>query len=151
MKHLQIITSIFAGLLFGLGLALSGMLDPAIVTAFLTPLNNWDYSLILVMGSAIGVTAPSYYFIFKNKAPLFDTEFHISQIKQIDKPLITGAALFGIGWGIYGLCPGPAIAQLFSFQFEPILFILTMALSMFITDKFSDKNPSAHTGVQSDE
>ncbi|PCI46084.1 MAG: YeeE/YedE family protein [Moraxellaceae bacterium] len=137
MKLSQIIVSLVSGMLFGIGLALSGMMDPKIVTAFLNPFGDWNYSLAFVMASAISVTAPAFYFIFKKNKPILDDSFYVSDLKNIDKKLLIGGALFGIGWGIYGLCPGPAIAQLFSYQPEIIIFVFAMMGGMLATEKLS--------------
>lgn len=133
----QVLASLASGILFGLGLALSGMMDPKIVIAFLNPLGDWNYSLAFVMASAISVTAPAFYFIFKKDKPILNDKFYISDLKNIDKNLLIGGALFGIGWGIYGLCPGPAIAQLLSYQPEIIVFLVAMMGGMLATEKFS--------------
>ena len=137
MNIVQQIVGLIAGLIFGVGLSFAGMTDPEVVRAFLNPLGDWNYSLMFVMGSAIAVTAPAYYFIFKREKPLFSDSFQISELKQIDKKLIFGGVLFGVGWGVYGLCPGPAIVQLLSFQMEIIIFVLAMILGMIITEKVS--------------
>lgn len=137
MRVSQSVSSLLAGVLFGVGLALSGMLDPEIVKAFLNPFGDWNYSLALVMASAIGVTAPAYYFIFKRERPVLSDKFHISDLKHIDKKLIAGGVLFGVGWGVYGLCPGPAVAQLLSVQLEVFVFVLAMTAGMMLTEKYS--------------
>lgn len=122
MKHLTIFT---AGLLFALGLGISGMTLPQKVIGFLDFAgNNWDPSLGLVMVSSAGIFLLLHRFVLRRSAPLFDTEFHVPTGNDIDSPLIVGAALFGIGWGMIGLCPGPALAVLVSGHTEVWIFLL---------------------------
>ncbi|WP_375184645.1 DUF6691 family protein [Aquabacterium sp.] len=101
-----------AGLLFGLGLFLSGMSNPLTVLAFLDVAGSWDPSLAWVMGGAVGVTLPLFAVILRRSTPWCDTQFHLPQKKSVDQRLILGAVLFGIGWGLSGYCPGPALVGL---------------------------------------
>lgn len=112
-----------SGLIFGLGLALSGMTQPAKVTGFLDVAGAWDASLALVMVGAIGVHAVAYRLVRRRQAPLFDTAFHVPTRKTIDTALIAGAALFGIGWGLGGFCPGPGIVAAGGGVFEGLVFV----------------------------
>ena len=133
---INLITTCFSGILFGFGLALSGMLDPSKVQAFLDITRNWDPSLMFVMVGGIIITFIGYYFILKRQSPLFSDIFHIPVHKHIDKNLIGGSALFGIGWGLGGLCPGPALAIL-SYNFIPgLIFMSAMLIGLFIGRKF---------------
>lgn len=100
------------GLLFGLGLTVSSMVNPAKVLNFLDVAGQWDPSLALVMASALVVAAIGYQLSFKRRAPVLADAFLLPAARSIDAKLITGAALFGVGWGMAGLCPGPAIAAL---------------------------------------
>ena len=104
--------SLVCGILFGFGLALSQMTNPDKVLNFLDITGNWDPSLIFVMLGALFVTIFSFRFILKRPAPLFDRKFYLAVKTEVDTPLVTGAAIFGIGWGIAGYCPGPAVAGL---------------------------------------
>ena len=122
MKRLFVAT--ISGLLFGFGLSLSEMTNRHRVLGFLDVTGDWDASLIFVMGGAVLVTLVSFRFILKRSAPLFDDSFHLPLHKHIDAKLIGGSALFGIGWGIAGYCPGPAIAALSSFSLNPLVFFL---------------------------
>ena len=99
------------GGLFGAGLLISQMTNPSKVIGFLDVFGHWDPSLALVMASALLVTFIGYRIVLGKSAPILDTEFHLPQSKDIDGKLIGGAALFGIGWGLSGLCPGPALAS----------------------------------------
>tara|TARA_B100001287_G_C22531167_1_gene457421 strand:+ start:108 stop:518 length:411 start_codon:yes stop_codon:yes gene_type:complete len=133
---INLITTCFSGILFGFGLALSGMLDPSKVQAFLDITRNWDPSLMFVMVGGIIITFIGYYFILKRPTPLFSDVFHIPVHKHIDKNLIGGSALFGIGWGLGGLCPGPALGIL-SYNFIPgLIFMSAMLIGLFIGRKF---------------
>jgi len=101
-----------AGLLFGLGLCLSGMADPAKVLAFLDVSDDFDPSLAFVMAGAIAVALPGFRLVRRRGRPLFDDGFHLPPRAPVDARLVGGAALFGVGWGLSGFCPGPAIVAL---------------------------------------
>ena len=102
-----------AGLLFGLGLILSGMANPAKVLNFLDFTGNWDPSLAFVLAGAIGVAAPGFWLVRRRAAPLADPTFHVPPADApIDRKLLIGAAVFGIGWGLVGFCPGPALVSI---------------------------------------
>jgi len=126
----QIISALAAGVLFGLGLTISQMINPAKVLAFLDVAGNWDPSLILVMGSGLVTAWIGYRFVLKREEPLFTASFQLPSNVDIDGRLITGAALFGIGWGLAGLCPGPALAALSTGAPQAYLFFLAMAVGM---------------------
>lgn len=101
------------GTLFGLGLAVAQMTDPRKVLNFLDLSGRWDPSLLLVLGGATGLSLLTFRFILARRAPLLDAQFHLPPPQaRVDLPLVAGAALFGIGWGLAGYCPGPAIASL---------------------------------------
>jgi len=106
------LTSLIAGLLFGIGLLISGMTNPAKVQNFLDLFGQWDPSLVFVMVGAIAITAPGYYLLRKRSTPLFVQSFQWPNTTDLDRRLIAGATLFGVGWGLGGFCPGPAIAAL---------------------------------------
>jgi uncharacterized membrane protein YedE/YeeE len=108
-----------AGLVFGLGLWLSGMANPRKVLDFLDITGTWDPSLVLVMGGAVAITLAAFRPIIRRKALSFDKT-------SIDAPLIAGAAIFGLGWGIGGYCPGPALTALSSLSLEVIVFVAAM-------------------------
>lgn len=109
IRHLSALAS---GLLFGLGLVISGMVNPAKVKNFLDLAGTWDPSLLFVMAGAIAVTLPGYRLLSQSKQPLFSSAFQWPTTKDIDAPLIKGAILFGVGWALSGLCPGPALTAL---------------------------------------
>lgn len=124
----NLIAPIIAGMLFGLGLALSGMTDTDKVQNFLDLFGNWDPQLMIVMASALATFAICYRIIIKRDKPIQDEKFHIPTSKIIDKRLLSGAALFGIGWGLVGYCPGPALASFAYGYWQPALFLITMIL-----------------------
>lgn len=121
-----------SGLLFGLGLTISGMINPAKVIGFLDVAGNWDPSLALVMASGLAVTVPGFHFILKQKRPLFETKFFLPSKADIDLRLISGAVLFGIGWGLAGLCPGPALAGIVSLDSSVLSFVAAMLGGMLL-------------------
>ena len=129
-----------AGIVMGVGLTLSGMINPAKVLNFLDLTGYWDPTLIFVMGGALATTFLGYKIILRRTNPLFDERFYIPTRNDLDGSLIFGAVLFGLGWGIAGFCPGPAIAALTSLQPEPFVFVVSMALGMFVTKTVSQSS-----------
>ena len=117
------LASLSAGLLFGFGLALSGMTHPQKVLGFLDVAGAWDASLLFVLGGAVGVTLVSFRFILRLGKPMLAERFIITRETHIDRPMILGAILFGIGWGISGYCPGPAIALIAAPNWELLAFL----------------------------
>ena len=133
------LSSLISGIIFGLGLTISGMLNPQKVLGFLNIFDAWDPSLIFVMIGAILIFSP-LHFIFKRKSrPLFAQSFIISSNNDIDKNLILGASLFGIGWGLVGFCPGPAISAIFFLNINIYLFVLFMFIGFFLGNIFQTK------------
>lgn len=129
------LVSLIAGLLFGAGLALGGMTDPGKVIAFLDVTGQWDPSLGFVMGSALLVTFPVFAWVRRAGKPLLAERFQLPTRTDLDPHLLTGAALFGIGWGIAGLCPGPAIANLAAGSPQILLFVVAMVGGMWLRDR----------------
>ena len=121
-------TGLLCGLVFGLGLGVSQMVDPRKVLGFLDIAGAWDPSLMLVMGGALGVAAIGFRVVLRRPAPRFGDRFHLSAVRAIDAPLLGGAALFGIGWGLAGYCPGPAIASLGFGNVEALWFLPAMVV-----------------------
>lgn len=128
----QILSALFAGLVFGIGLSLSQMIDPNKVINFLDVAGNWDPSLLLVMGGAVITTAIAYRIIFKRQKPVFENQFNLPTAKTIDLKLIGGAILFGVGWGMIGFCPGPAIAGLGVWFYEPLIVVASIIAGIWI-------------------
>jgi len=127
--------SFCAGLIFSLGLTLSGMTLPHKVVGFLNVFREWDVTLAFVMMGAILVHGVSYFFIKKKPSPLLDSQFHLPNTKDIDKRLVTGSLLFGVGWALAGLCPGPAIVSLASRSVSIVFFIAAMLVGSLVSRK----------------
>ena len=127
---IRLLPAVVVGLLFGAGLALSDMINPARVLAFLDVAGNWDPTLAYVMAGAVIPSAIGYRISRRMKRPLMDSEFRIPRNRVIEPQLLAGAAIFGIGWGLAGFCPGPAFAALMSGLWQPWLFVLAMLAGM---------------------
>ena len=126
------ITSLTVGIIFGIGLTISEMINPAKVLGFLNLFGGWDPSLAFVMIGALVVTTP-FIFIYKKQKPLFAESFLIPQKKDLDNKLIIGAVLFGTGWGLAGLCPGPAISSLALMNISSVIFVVAMFLGFYLS------------------
>jgi uncharacterized membrane protein YedE/YeeE len=140
MKSITTVASALAvGLLFGAGLAVSGMTNPAKILAFLDIAaiadGAWDATLLFVMGGALAVTYLGYRYVLARPRPVLDSVFHLPTVRDIDLRLILGAAVFGLGWGLVGYCPGPAIAALAWPTAEPALFVAAMLVGFWIGGK----------------
>lgn len=125
------ILALFSGSIFGLGLTISSMTNPDKVLGFLDLFNNWDPSLAFVMGGAIIITAPMLFVLTKNKNLILSKEIHLPTNKEIDKKLIIGSLIFGAGWGLVGLCPGPAISSLALIEVPSIIFVIFMFIGFY--------------------
>jgi len=133
------LTSLISGIIFGLGLTISGMVNPQKVLGFLNIFSDWDPSLIFVMVGAILIFSP-LYFIFKKKSrPIFTQSFKFPSKKDIDNNLIFGSCLFGVGWGLVGLCPGPAISAMAFLDINVYLFIFCMFFGFYLGKLFQTK------------
>ncbi len=119
-----------AGVLFGLGLAISQMVNPAKVLAFLDVGGNWDPSLALVMGGALAVTGVAFRLVLKRPRPMFGDAFAVPTRGDVDGRLVGGAIVFGVGWGLIGLCPGPAMASIAYGMAESVYFLGAMLAGM---------------------
>ncbi len=124
------LAALTVGFLFALGLGISGMSRPDKVFGFLDLFGKWDASLIFVMIGAISVHFIAQKLILTRKAPLFSKQFFIPTSTEITKPLLAGAFIFGIGWGLSGYCPGPALTSVMSFQLRPIIFVFSLLAGM---------------------
>jgi uncharacterized membrane protein YedE/YeeE len=120
------------GVLFGVGLTVSGMVQPLKVVGFLDVAGAWDPTLALVMGSALAVTALAFPLILRRERPLFANSFSLPTRQEVDAPLLAGSALFGIGWGLGGFCPGPALASLALGAPGAWIFTAAMAAGMLL-------------------
>jgi uncharacterized membrane protein YedE/YeeE len=119
-----------AGILFAVGLCIGGMTNPAKVIAFLDIAGDWDPALAFVMGGAIAVYAPSYRIITGRRHPVLEGEFSLPTKTDVDKRLILGAVAFGIGWGLVGLCPGPALVAMMTGRLELAIYGAAMVTGM---------------------
>jgi len=126
------LTALLCGLVFGVGLAASGMTDTAKVLGFLDITGNWVPDLAFVMGGAVLVTLLTFPLVLRRAKPLFAEQFHIPTITLIDARLLGGAAVFGIGWGIYGYCPGPALSALVYLQPNTFIFVGAMLVGILL-------------------
>ncbi|MGC6472906.1 MAG: DUF6691 family protein [Parvibaculales bacterium] len=131
-----IFTGFICGAVFGLGLAVSGMLNPAKVSAFLDLAGAWDPSLAFVMGGGLAVNLLAFRLLQKRSAPLLADQFHLPQAARIDRRLIIGSALFGLGWALGGLCPGPAIAGLAYGSTDAVVFFVCMMAGLQLSRTF---------------
>jgi uncharacterized membrane protein YedE/YeeE len=134
---MRLLVCALAGLVFGFGLILSGMADPAKVLAFLDVAGiadgSWDPSLAFVMAGAIAVAAPGFRLALRRRAPLFDGRFHLPTERRVDRRLLGGAAMFGLGWGLSGFCPGPAILALPLGAPGALVFVAAMIAGFALT------------------
>ncbi len=137
------IASLIAGFIFALGLGLSGMTNADKVIGFLNLAGDWDPSLAFVMIGAIGVHVVLYRFILRRPSPLFHDTFHIPTSKDIDRDLVVGASLFGIGWGLGGYCPGPGLVSLSSGGVAAVTFVAFMLFGMFLHKLFIKRRTDA--------
>ena len=131
------LVALFCGTIFGIGLVISQMITPAKVLGFLNVFGEWDPSLVFVMIGALIISSPLFH-LFKNKEkPIFSTSFSISENKEIDKRLIFGSILFGAGWGLAGLCPGPAISSIALLNISSVTFVFSMFIGFYIASKIN--------------
>lgn len=142
----QYFIALLSGLIFGFGLGLSQMIDQGRVLGFMDVAGVWDPTLLFVLGGAVGVTIIAFRFVLRRPAPIFAPKFYLPTRKDIDMPLVAGAAVFGIGWGISGFCPGPAVASLALGSLNPILFMISVAVGSYIYN-FVANRPSKETPV----
>ncbi|WP_457583394.1 DUF6691 family protein [Ensifer canadensis] len=132
---LRLVATLASGVIFGVGLSLSGMLDPARVRGFLDVTRDWNPSLAFVLGGAVVVSALGVIMTRRMQSPLLDDAFHLPANRVIDRRLIFGSALFGVGWGLIGLCPGPALASLSLGLPATMLFVVAMLTGMALHDR----------------
>lgn len=145
------IVAALAGLLFALGLGLAGMTQPGKVLGFLDVSGDWDPSLACVMGGAALTFGVCYRFILRRPAPILDLKFQLPTTKAIDWRLITGSALFGVGWGLGGFCPGPGVVSLASGGQGALVFVGTMLLGMGLFKLWRDRVDSPNDGEEEDQ
>lgn len=127
-----LVAALLSGALFGLGLAVSGMTDPLRILGFLDIAGDFDPALLFVLGGAVTTTLVLFRFVLKRPAPLFADSFQLSSLRTLDRPLLVGAGLFGIGWGLAGYCPGPALVGLGVASAEALWFVPAMLVGMLL-------------------
>ena len=137
---IRFLSCLLAGALFGLGLAIAQMTNPLKVQNFLDIAGAWDPSLAFVMGAAVTITMLAFRLVLRRERPLLGGRFHLPVLTEVDRRLVTGAAIFGIGWGLTGYCPGPALATLLSGNSEVLLFVPAMLLGGFLHRLQSGRN-----------
>jgi uncharacterized membrane protein YedE/YeeE len=135
-RYFSLYSQYFIGVLFGLGLIISGMSNPQKILNFLDITGHWDPSLIFVMGGAVIVGLGGFYIASKKTESFFGGALHIPARRDITRPLVIGSLIFGAGWGIAGFCPGPAIVAVGSGQLKALLFVLAMLAGMAICNRF---------------
>lgn len=144
---MRVIANLVAGVVFGLGLIISGLANPAKVLNFLDLAGAWDPSLAFVMAGAVLTAAIGFRFVLARPAPILDTRFHLPAATAIDRRMLAGAAMFGVGWGLSGYCPGPAITALPLLNPATLVFVAAMLLGMWlgrgVTAKASPRLASA--------
>ena len=128
---MKILIGLMAGFIFGVGLVLSGMTNPSKVIGFLDIFGHWDYSLAFVMGGAVLVNIVFFQLILKKK-PVLESCHSLPTKMKVDRPLVLGSALFGVGWGLVGICPGPGIVNLVTLDLKAIVFVGSLILGMLI-------------------
>lgn len=147
------LSAFLSGLIFSVGLGLAGMTDPANVLGFLDIAGDWDYRLAFVMGGAIAVHAALRPLIHQRERPLFAAKFPTFSTSKLDPRLLAGAALFGVGWGLGGYCPGPALTSLASGASQVLVFVPAMFAGMYLAHLLQARRstgegtPSAAAGL----
>jgi uncharacterized protein len=138
---MRMIASLVCGLVFGAGLLISGMVQPTKVLGFLDIFGAWDPSLAIVMAAALAVSTPGFMLAKGRSRPLLATKNFWPTKREIDRPLVVGAALFGLGWGLVGLCPGPALENLATLSPGIIVFVAALAGGMALHDFWQNSQP----------
>jgi uncharacterized protein len=135
---MRIVAPLICGLIFGAGLLISGMVQPTKVLGFLDIFGAWDPSLAVVMAAALAVSIPGFMLADRSERPWFAGQYFRPGKSGIDRPLVAGAAMFGIGWGLVGFCPGPALESLATLSPGVVVFVVAMAVGMILHDVWQD-------------
>lgn len=150
---MQLFMIYIAGLIFGLGISISGMANPAKVLNFFDVAGTWDPSLAFVMGGALLITAPGYWMVFRRSRPLFEPAFSLPGTKLIDRKLVLGSMTFGLGWGLAGFCPGASLPVLSTGNPDVIIFTIAMVsgvlFARWLIAQQARKHDAAQTGQAS--
>ncbi len=131
-RTMSLVVAVMLGALFGAGLLVSGMTQPARVVGFLDVRGGWDPTLAFVMAGAVAVYAVAFRLVRRRAEPWFDIRFHVPSRRDIDRELVAGAALFGIGWGLAGLCPGPALVSAGGLHTGALVFMLALLAGVWL-------------------
>ena len=139
MKNLlkQDVLALISGTIFGVGLGLSQMIDRQRVLGFLDIAGDWDPTLIFVLAGAVTFTVVAFRFVLRRKTPLIGDKFWVPKRHDVDWKIVTGAAIFGIGWGLSGYCPGPGIVALVLGRWNPVLFVFSLAVGMLVFNRYN--------------
>jgi hypothetical protein len=133
----SLLAAFIIGLIFSVGLGIGGMTQPDKIIGFLNITGDWDPALLFVMGGALAVSVVTFRFILKRPTPLLGTKFYLPGKTDIDAPLLAGSALFGIGWGVGGYCPGPALVSLVSGNLPVLIFVAAMGAGMWLQSMYA--------------
>ncbi len=144
---MRVIVAYLIGLVFGVGIVISGMANPAKVLNFFDVAGTWDPSLVFVMGGAVLVAAVGYFFVLKRPMPVLDSKFHLPVVREVNLPLVAGSATFGVGWGIAGFCPGGAIPAIGTGRSEVLIFMVAL-LAGILTANFVRKGMARKPATQ---
>lgn len=136
---MRLLSALLVGLVFGVGIAVSGMINPAKVLNFFDLAGTWDPSLIFVMGGALLTTFVGYRVVLKRPGPLVEAEFKLPTATALDARLIGGSAVFGLGWGIAGFCPGAAVPALGSGRYEVVAFVAALLAGLWVAKTIQTK------------
>jgi uncharacterized membrane protein YedE/YeeE len=128
----RILAALFAGALFGIGLVVGRMTDPNVVIGFLDVAGDFDPTLLFVMLGAVATTTVAFRFVFKRDRPVFDEAFHVPTRRLLDRNLVIGAAIFGIGWGLSGYCPGPVLVGAAGGAWTALVFVPAMLVGAWL-------------------
>lgn len=128
---MRVLSALLAGLLAGTGLTISGMVNPAVVLGYLDITGDWNPALLFVMVGALAIALPGYWLSTRRK-PVFAERYFLPERRDIDMPLIAGAAIFGVGWGLAGICPGPALTMFGIRPLDALIFVAAMTAGMFL-------------------
>lgn len=141
-RTLKLFAAFLMGVIFALGLGIGGMTQPSKIIGFLDIAGHWDPTLAFVMGGALAVTIVCFPAILRRTRPVFSPRFFLPRKQRIDLPLLTGAVLFGVGWGMSGYCPGPALVSTVTLRPPVLLFVMAMALGLHIAGRLTAKFPA---------
>jgi uncharacterized membrane protein YedE/YeeE len=136
---MKLATAYLFGLVFGIGIALSGMMNPAKVLNFFDLAGTWDPSLVLVMAGAVAVTAVGYRMVFGRGRPVLDDRFHLPKASAVDLRLVGGSALFGVGWGLSGFCPGGVLPAVGTGRADVLVFVAAMLAGILAARALLDR------------